>query len=69
MPVVYPSIRPRSDHEKNAEEKKKLLNEYQQKIQNNASKWPNYKLNDATLHLHNLLIEYIGSFGIEKDNQ
>ena len=67
MPVELIS-RPKNDYEKNAEEKKKLLKEYQQKIDNNMSKWPTFKAQDSHLKVLSMLTEYVSSFSIDREN-
>lgn len=44
-----------------------MQKEYQQKIDNNTSKWPTYQCNENHLKVLDLLAEYIQSFGINTD--
>ena len=68
MPVEV-MTRPKNDYEKNWEERKKLLKEYQQKIDNNASKWPTYVYKESDAAVLRLLLEYVQSFGVSREYQ
>ena len=68
MPVEF-MTKPKNDYQKNEEERRKLLKEYQQKIDNNTSKWPTYRPTSAHYNLLTLLTEYIQSFGISSNYQ